>query len=262
MKFPVAGSLPLSNRELNLRNTLCSRQVFGWKELPDGETWRGVLGNRVVDLNQSHHLSYRVRAGTDAIPVEAALSQFFRCDVSLWDVYQLWSRQSKISPLPENNAGFGLIQAIRKYPGVRLLRPPFFQALITQLLLISDELEAPRLLAVLSKAFGTYLGKVDGEEYFAFPTVAQLTPVKEALFATLGPLALDKRLHRAIGWIVDRGGEPWLAWLSSQEEVSHSVVVMELKQLLAHIDILETDIMTHRLFMAFSDHSELGTTFC
>ncbi len=257
----TTGSLPIPARELSLRNTLSSRQVFGWRELADGRTWRGVLGNRVVDLHQSDHLSFQVQAVTDdAVSVEMALSQFFRIDVSLWDVHQIWSRQSRVYPARENHAGLALIQAIRKYPGVRLLRPPFFQALITQLFLVSGDLEAPTRLSVLSKAFGTFLGKVDDEEFFAFPTLAQLAPIKETTLAIHFPPVLAKRLYRAIGWIIDRGGEPWLTRMASQDEMVRSIVRMEMKQLVANIDVVEADILMHRLFMAFSNHTQFGMT--
>ncbi len=54
----------------------------------DGQTRRGVLGNRAVDLHQFDCLSFLVRVGIDdVVLVEAALPQFFRIDFSLREIF-------------------------------------------------------------------------------------------------------------------------------------------------------------------------------
>lgn len=62
--------------------------------------------------------------------------------------------------------------------GVRILNQDFFETLIS--FIISQNKQIPhikQLVALLSERYGTYLGEISGEKYYAFPSVEKLRMV-------------------------------------------------------------------------------------
>ncbi len=73
-----------------------------------------------------------------------------------------------------------LKEAIETMWGVRLLKQDFFETLIS--FIISQNKQIPhikQIVATISKEYGQYLGKIGEEEFYAFPTVEQLSVVSE-----------------------------------------------------------------------------------
>jgi len=73
-----------------------------------------------------------------------------------------------------------LQDAIGKMAGVRILQQDFFETLIS--FIISQNKQIPhikQIVAAISKEYGTYLGEMNGQVFYAFPTVAQLSAVSE-----------------------------------------------------------------------------------
>lgn len=73
-----------------------------------------------------------------------------------------------------------LKEAIETMWGVRILKQDFFETLIS--FIISQNKQIPHIKQIvntISKEYGTYIGTIEGEEFYAFPTLEQMEQVSE-----------------------------------------------------------------------------------
>lgn len=79
-----------------------------------------------------------------------------------------------------------LNEAITQMWGVRILRQEFFETLMS--FIISQNKQIPhikQIVAAISKEYGTYLGTLDEEDFYSFPTVQALEGVGEDAYRLL-----------------------------------------------------------------------------
>ena len=160
-----------------------------------------------------------------AVEVEAALRELFQLQHSLRALYAQWSQppSTLLATAPRRaqlNADFAMAAA--KLRGLRLLRQAPSECLFS--FLCSQNNNIPRIslmLRRLCERYGTALGEVAGERYFAFPSLPQLSGADEGTLRELGFGYRAKYLPRAVQQVEERGGEAWLLSLRSRgvEEV-------------------------------------------
>ena len=162
-KLTTQGKLSLNIPEFDARQTFTCGQAFRWDEQDDGG-WLGVVGGKQVLLTQN----------ADEVTI------FGDDDGAFWRNYLAVDiNYNKINAAFENDDT--LSKAVAFAPGIRVLRQPFFEALIT--FIISSNNNIPRIKGIVQRlcaAFGQDMGG-----YHAFPTAEVLAQATEADFEVL-----------------------------------------------------------------------------
>lgn len=162
----------LEAKGLSLAQTLDCGQCFRWQPQPDG-SWTGVAAGQAVQVQEvpGGLLELTGLAGPDPDP--AFWADYFALDLD----YPALLDQMRA-------AHKGLAGCIDCAPGIRVLRQPFFEALIT--FLISQNNNIPRIKGIvdrLCRGLGEPLD--DGGTFYAFPTAQRLAPLAEEDLAFL-----------------------------------------------------------------------------
>lgn len=147
-------------RGLVLADTLCCGQCFRWQPVPGG--WQGIVAGRAVLASQQPGGALEITglAGYAPETEPAFWERYFALDL---DYPALQARFAAAHP--------GLAMCVAAAPGIRVLRQPFFETLLT--FLISQNNNIPRIQGIVARLcsrFGTPLGG----ELYAFPTPEQL----------------------------------------------------------------------------------------
>lgn len=71
-----------------------------------------------------------------------------------------------------------LKEAVETMGGVRILNQEFFETLISFIISQNKQIgHIKKIVADISKKYGTYLGQIKGEEFYSFPTLSQIRGV-------------------------------------------------------------------------------------
>lgn len=163
---------------LDLGQTLGSGQCFRWACAPDG-LWYGVADGRAV----------RVRQGPDgALEVEGLAGPAPDRDEDFWRSYFALDLDYPALQQRLRAAHPRLADCVDAAPGIRVLRQPFFETLVT--FLISQNNNIPRIkgiVARLCEGLGEALPPLPGAQgaYYAFPTAERLAGLDEPDLAFL-----------------------------------------------------------------------------
>lgn len=160
----------LHSGSLDLEATLYSGQAFRWRPLPDG-AHEGWIQNRPIRIRQRHGgLSWE--GPSDLRP--GALLDYFRLDPS---------HEEFLSTVPPDPF---LAAAIRRFPGLRLLRQDPWELLVSFLISQnSNEAKIRRTIEALSRIAGQEI-EWDGRLVHAFPSPAQIADLTESELRSTG----------------------------------------------------------------------------
>lgn len=189
--------------ELNLYNTLLNGQCFNWTYLggtfsDDNEKkvniFRGVLGNRILELRQNDFRGKPSRAEETMVEyrclsmeadqqkkqeaLEIMLNNYFQLDeVSLSELYKSWQKSCPRMKLIS-----------KALPGMRILRQDPFECLISFICSSNNNIPRIRLmLKTLRENYGEEL-RVNSNfsKSYAFPTLNELSTASEEHLRKLG----------------------------------------------------------------------------
>ncbi len=165
--------LLLDAKGLRLAQTLDCGQCFRWSETPAG--WEGVVAGRAVRAEEAEGGQLRLTglAGPDPAQEAAFWAEYFALDID----YPLLLDRMRA-------AHRGLAACIGHAPGIRVLRQPFFETLVT--FLISQNNNIPRIRGIvdrLCRGLGEPLD--EAERYWSFPSAERLAGCSEADLAFL-----------------------------------------------------------------------------
>jgi N-glycosylase/DNA lyase len=204
--------------ELSLDFSLNCGQAFRWGRLADG-AWAGVVWDRAVWVRRSGRF-IELRAWPPLPDPPGWFSGYFRLDV---DLRALYARFERAHPY--------LAEAIRLFPGLRVLGQPPAEVLLSYALSVSNSVpRIARAIEVLSRRFGQHIVTLDGVDYYAFPpayVLAGLNLPDPELAAVTGAGWRLENLKRVAGALVARG-EGWLGGLKGRpyEEVHAELVAL------------------------------------
>lgn len=162
-----AGNLILSEVEdFNLKQILECGQCFHYKEIAQQE----------YGLTAFHRLLHIRQDGDRVIFYDTSREEYDRIWSAYFDMEQNYGKIKKL--LSESDQQ--LKGAIEEMYGVRILKQDFFETLIS--FIISQNKQIPhikQIVAQISEEYGDYLGEINGEKFYAFPTPEQLSQVTE-----------------------------------------------------------------------------------
>jgi len=155
------GSLTISRDDLDLDHTLAPGQSFRWRR-DDLGRWTGVVGRRIVRIERDgSEIRWEVVPGG----VEPGfIESYLRLDVNLDRLYRDFAK-----------ADGRIVEAIREYRGLRVLRQPPEETLLSYI--CSTANSVPRIsgaIEAMSRLYGDFIGEMDGREYYAFPSAEAL----------------------------------------------------------------------------------------
>jgi N-glycosylase/DNA lyase len=207
---------------LDLAQTLCCGQCFRWEQHPDG-TWCGVVEGRAVCAAQ---LPPDAPENPGALVLQGLAGPAPETEPDFWRGY--FALDLDYPALLENFRGLSpsLVRCVENAPGIRVLRQPFFETLVT--FLISQNNNIPRIKAItarLCEGLGEALppaianspneanapavqGMQNAPAWHTFPTAQRLAALREEDLAFLragwrGGYILDAARRVAAGEICE-----------------------------------------------------------
>jgi N-glycosylase/DNA lyase len=239
------GALRISKQELNLMSCLRGGMSFRWRLLScDEQTGEcefvGVMNRQIMKLRQQSSLiSYSAYlnasskcAGDDDHDhdhnndnakqrIEDELSDYFRLDEPLDELYAEWSKRDPI-----------FCKRVHAMPhalaGIRVLRLDPVETLFSFICSSNNNIKRiTQMVENMCKTLGDYIGVADGLKYFAFPSIDRLAG--DNVEATLRALQFGYRakyIHQAAVYLKSNGrDEQWLYGLRKQP---YEIVCQEL----------------------------------
>jgi N-glycosylase/DNA lyase len=214
--LPEARMLDISHDELNLDYTLPSGQAFRWRKSPDN-WWTGVLRNRVIRIRQAASgFEWRTYPEPDDL---ALIHDYFRLDDDVMSIY------SRLASADEH-----LVGIIDRFRGLRMLRQEPHETLLSFICSAANSI--PRISAAvkeLSKIYGRHILALDGESYYAFPTVEALADADPLALASLGGLGFRGPALKSVAQQLLQRPPGWLESLRSENYVTAKAELLTLR---------------------------------
>jgi N-glycosylase/DNA lyase len=263
-----------SANALSLRYTLPSGQCFRWKPL-DEETWRGVMDSTIVTLRQRSPelLEFQTFPESDPALFKQFLAAYFRFDsVDLGHYFNQWGTYTPSdSNLPDINQTFADVSLSRS--GLRLIRQEPYECTFSFICSQNNNIKRiSGMIDRLCKSYGTSIGTLDGEEFFAFPTSDQLCKATEDELRDLGFGYRAKYIVAAAKLVKQNGGENWLRSLRdmSKEDAKKGLIslpgvgpkVADCISLfsLDHLDVVPVDTHVWQMAQKYMPHLAKDST--
>lgn len=152
-------------KKIDLDDTINSGQVFLWEKI--GDDWYGVNGPEILKITQD---PFKI------ISSEKKTADFFRQDDNMKKILTS-IRKDKI-----------VKDAVRRFPGLRLMRQDPFQCYISFICSSNASIQnIKQMLKKISEKFGMKMN-FDGHKFYTFPTAEKLanSNITELLSCSLG----------------------------------------------------------------------------
>ena len=165
-------------------------QCFRWNEQPDG-SYTGVFGNNVLNVKQENNQI--IFSGICDGNIEEICKNYFDLDT---DYAQIKNELSKIDD--------NLKQGIQYGDGIRILKQDLWETIIS--FIISANNNIPRIKKIIERISEKYGNKLelDGETFYSFPTVEQLSKATVDELRGLGLGFRDKRVYETTRLILNK----------------------------------------------------------
>ena len=183
--FTKIYTLPFPKPQLNLRATLLCGQSFRWKSLSDTH-FLGVIGKSILYLNQDdeHTLTASVYPEAPEEHVKTLLEDYFQMKFDLEAMKKTWC-QNQCEQYREMQ--FDFRRALAWVGSLRLIRQDPWECLMCFICSQNNNIKRITLMVDrLCRSYGDFIGKSEGMEFFAFPTLEQMEDVTEDELRELG----------------------------------------------------------------------------
>lgn len=197
-----------------LETTLTGGQAFRWKKSGDYE-WSCALNHHLITLKQdSSYMYYRV-IGEGGVYDDnddeymEFFKDYFNLTVSLVELYEKWSfRDSNFKRLANG------------MKGVRVMRQDPWENLICFICSSNNNIvRITKMVETLCCKYGTFVGRLEGMDYFDFPTPFKLSePFVESELRALG-FGYRAKFIQKTAWMVEN--ERPKKWLESLRNKSY-----------------------------------------
>jgi N-glycosylase/DNA lyase len=155
---------------LSLTFTFSCGQAFRWQKDPAG-AWIGVVRGRAWRVRQE-----RSQVTWQTYPVlgdPTAMQSYCRLDVNLAAVYADLVRRDE-----------HIARAIARFPGLRLLAQEPTECLLSYICSTGNAIpRISRSIEKMSSLFGRHIGRLEGKDYYAFPSAAALAAASTTVLA-------------------------------------------------------------------------------
>ncbi|MEK0339428.1 MAG: DNA glycosylase, partial [Nitrosopumilus sp.] len=139
-----------NNNTINVEISINSGQVFLWRK--NGKYWYGINGQDILRIDDSGSIKSYQNTKTD----------FFRKKDNMDEILKSISKDNTTR------------KAIKKYPGLRILKQDPFQCLISFIVSSNSNIQKIKTsLEKISKKFGTMV-EFENQEFFVFPNPKNL----------------------------------------------------------------------------------------
>lgn len=173
------------------KQTFMCGQCFRWREI-DSNYFRGVVANRVVDLEQLSASEIQLTR-IDSAFYKQYFHRYLDLDTDYSTIKKVLMAKDQI-----------VKTAIAHGEGIRILNQDPFELLLS--FIISGNNNIPRIskaIQAISENYGTYIESLGGEAYYGFPSAEQLRDVSIEDFRKLGVGYRDKYLYDAVQGILE-----------------------------------------------------------
>ncbi|KAF4659491.1 8-oxoguanine glycosylase ogg1 [Perkinsus chesapeaki] len=194
-------------RQLNLRLTLFSGQVFVWKALnagTDAEVYCGVIGSTAVRLRntKSGAVDYSCCPAKNKDKARRQLWDFFQLDTDIDTLYDDWEKRDRI---------FRTVVQDKCIRGLRVIHQEPFECLVSFITSQNNNVKRISLLLnSLRQRFGTHLATLEPNEkgdevceLYQFPSLKQFEAATEEDFRKMGFGYRARYLHSLIATLKD-----------------------------------------------------------
>ncbi|CAD6215819.1 GSCOCG00000633001-RA-CDS [Cotesia congregata] len=214
----ITGKIVCDKSELNLGITLKGGQSFRWKEIENGEKYRGIFAGELWTLHQDDHYIYYKTHGSklkNSIDCEKELFKYFNLHISLKDNLEIWSKND------ENFKNFTNI-----VEGVRILNQDMVENIFS--FICSANNNIIRITGMIDKMcghFGNKICKLNKEFYYDFPTIESLA--QDNVQSVLSKEGFGYRapyIHKTAKRLVELGGRKWLENLHKDQGAEYESV--------------------------------------
>lgn len=185
----------LKNQEsFELKDIFECGQCFRWNKNENG-SYTGVIKAGVLNVNKDEEKNQVIIKGKifDDEDIESVVTEYFDLKTNYNEIKQILS---KVDLYLEESIHFG--------KGIRILKQDFWETIIS--FIISANNNIPRIKKIinnLSKEYGTLI-EWNGQEYYTFPTIENLSKASIEDLRKLGLGFRDKRIYKTTQMILNK----------------------------------------------------------
>ena len=200
----------VTNSELNLKSTLVNGQCFFWQPVPnnDFKLFSGVYKNSHLYLIENNQGFIEYSEYPENPLMNEDLNDYFQLDVDMSKLIDFWNSQ-------DNHFN----EISNRIKGLRIIRQEPLPCLISFLCSQNNNISRiTQMIYNLTSKYGTYICEKNNIKYYAFPTLKQLSLIKEEDLKNLGFGYRANYIVTSIKQINDNGGIEWLNNLRGKEK--------------------------------------------
>jgi N-glycosylase/DNA lyase len=199
-----SGRLSVPAAELDLEHTLDCGQTFRWRRDAAGG-WRGVVDRRVYRLTRLDPDTVGFEAWPGGDEAGQALAAYLRLDVDL---------PALQADLRGRDARLGA--AIDAFPGLRVLRQPALETLLTFVCSPASNItRITRSIDALARLYGQPIATIEGVGYHRFPSLSRLAETAPGELASTTGLGFRGRGLRAVAAALLERSPDWVEGLAA-----------------------------------------------
>ncbi|KRX07438.1 DNA glycosylase [Pseudocohnilembus persalinus] len=231
INFATKG--PIHSQELNLKNTLQNGQCFAWKPVDLDKAdfkflkleqfqktdiqyiYIGVYKQYLLQFLQNNEgqiyyncLNEKQIDDINQDKILKDLYDYFQFEVDITKLCQDWQEKDEYFQ-----------KVYQQIQGLRLVRQEPFECFIS--FLISQNNNIPRItqcVNALKRTYGSFILELNGEKYYTFPNLTQISKATEQELRDLGLGYRAKYIIKSIEQLNKQGGEEYLYKLRGQEQ--------------------------------------------